>query len=123
MDQQATERTTDERALARIAVWCRHEPASTFCDVIAISDGRASTACNGSWPANDEVEISDDPPLEKRCDRCVRRHVDRKFVERGLRELVANAPIDARFDVGQLDDAGDQPSVISDEWDNEERGR
>ncbi len=92
--------------LARVTkafVWARHTLSTAFCEVVGANDaGRTHTSCRGSWPAGDVVEVSDTPPRDERCDECVRVGIERKEVERGLAELVAQAPVDLdhRFDCG-----------------------
>lgn len=78
-DNQADERAagSSSRAISRahacgsVAIWARHPPALTWCRVIAVDDHRAMTACHGSWPVADDIEITDAPVPAERCDACV----------------------------------------------------
>jgi hypothetical protein len=53
-----------------LTIWARHEPARSFCAVLAIGDS-VETYCKGRWPIGDLVEIHDAPGKEERCGACV----------------------------------------------------
>lgn len=57
--------------------------------------GSFVTQCNGRWSISDElageVEHSDSPPQDERCEVCQRARIDIVRVEQGLRELRESA--------------------------------
>lgn len=55
---------------ARAGDWARHEPAASYCYVTSVLTS-AMTACNGRWPARDEVDIAELDDVH-RCGCCER---------------------------------------------------
>lgn len=84
--------------------WHRHTGDSVF-HTGAPGGGSFVTLCNGRLPLTDvaagEVESTDRPPHDEKCEACERVRIEqlfiergRRFVESGLAELAANAPHD-----------------------------
>ena len=57
-----------------------------------------ATNCRGQWSLEDEaageVERSDNPPHDERCEVCSRARIDIMRIEQGLRELRESATYD-----------------------------
>jgi hypothetical protein len=76
-----------------IIQWSAHRESFTLHGIIARNDlGSMVTACGGRWPYGETRTTFpvDMPSGDHRCDACMARFVEQKFVERGLRELIDN---------------------------------
>lgn len=63
------------------------------------ASGSVTTACRGRWATTETSVASTSPAHADRCEACSEYAIDRAQVNRGLRELAANAPHE-RFDLG-----------------------
>lgn len=73
---------------ARRDAWVRFDLDSGW-HLVADADKSVLTACNGRGSATDIIAIHDNPPEDDRCALCERRRIERRWVERGLAELVS----------------------------------
>ena len=95
-----------ERASASIAVanplWIRFPDAASWCLVVAVA-GSYVTACHGRIARDtDDVDPSVNPP--RMCTACELAWMRRQRIERGLAELVRNAPAMTLIEFDQLED-------------------
>lgn len=78
-----------------IICWARHKSDTLVHGIISRnSGGSVVTACRGRWEITEPYEVfpleAPGGPQDNHCNACMGAWVDRKFVERGLRELVEN---------------------------------
>jgi hypothetical protein len=67
-------------------------PPSPAMHVVHVAGATALTLCQERHATDDCTAVDGEPEYASRCDACVRVLVDRRWIERGLAELVEVAP-------------------------------